>query len=359
MSRAHISKPILDAAGNVRAGASVRVLQPGTLTPLTGPLFAADMGSSTVTNPFIATNGVVDFYLDIPQRVRIGVTVGQEGEVFFEDVDVLEPSTGGGGNGFRKGASNGSVIGGDLDTPATANGIQALTIGDGAVGSGEGSVAVGSQATASGINSVAVGSFAPVDFDDAPVASGDFAIAIGGNATATTHNSTAVGNGAHATGYEATSVGAVANSSGDRPTALGARAQASADKATAVGNAANASGTFSTVAGAQAQAYGNNDTVVGAAARTANGGTDNTILGHGAGTQNGDGSDAVVHRSFIVGAGARVTTDDTGILRADTVEITPSSSGTTPPTALILHDSAGARWKVTVDTTGHLTTTAL
>ena len=105
MTRAHISKPILDAAGNVRSGASVRVLQPGTTTPLTGPLFAADMGSSTVTNPFIAANGVVDFYLDTPQRVRIGVTVGQEGEVFFEDVDVPEPaaadSGGGGGAGVK------------------------------------------------------------------------------------------------------------------------------------------------------------------------------------------------------------------------------------------------------------------
>lgn len=93
MTRAHLSKPILDSAGNVRTGAIVRVLQPGTTTPITDVLYAAGMGSATRTNSFVATNGVVDFYLDVPSRVRLGVTVGQEGETFFEDVDVLEPAT--------------------------------------------------------------------------------------------------------------------------------------------------------------------------------------------------------------------------------------------------------------------------
>jgi hypothetical protein len=90
MARAHLYKPIQDTEGRLRLNAVVRVLQPGTTTPYTSPLYAADSGSSTVSNPFTATSGIIDFYIEDSVRVRLGITVGAEPEFFVEDVDVLE-----------------------------------------------------------------------------------------------------------------------------------------------------------------------------------------------------------------------------------------------------------------------------
>lgn len=99
MTRAHFSRPILEMAGHgvggddvevaLLTGASVAIYQPGTTTPITPPLFISNTGSTTITNPFVCTTGIIDFYLDIPQRVRLGITPVGESETLVEDQDVV------------------------------------------------------------------------------------------------------------------------------------------------------------------------------------------------------------------------------------------------------------------------------
>jgi hypothetical protein len=86
--RAHFYKPIQNLAGDVQPNAVVRVLQPGTTTPITEQIFVGPSGSTEYSQPISFANGIVDFYLDAPKRVRLGVTLPTQAEVFFEDVDV-------------------------------------------------------------------------------------------------------------------------------------------------------------------------------------------------------------------------------------------------------------------------------
>jgi hypothetical protein len=89
--RAHLNRPILDDQGNLRLSATVRVLDAGTINLTATPLFVADTGTATKASTFTVSNGIIDIYTDAPSRFRIGIKVGDEPEVFFEDVDVLEP----------------------------------------------------------------------------------------------------------------------------------------------------------------------------------------------------------------------------------------------------------------------------
>lgn len=92
--RAHLLKTLTDSTGAVLLNSTVRILQPGTTTLLTDTLWSDDTTVTVpVSNPSVIADGVVDFYLDVSQRVRIGVTPSGDSEVFFEDIDVLEPVT--------------------------------------------------------------------------------------------------------------------------------------------------------------------------------------------------------------------------------------------------------------------------
>lgn len=91
MARSHLYKPIQDAQGNLRTNARVRVFDVGTVNPTTTTLFAADTGSTQIANVHVVANGIVNFYTDEPMRFRIGIKVGDEPEVLFEDVDTDEP----------------------------------------------------------------------------------------------------------------------------------------------------------------------------------------------------------------------------------------------------------------------------
>lgn len=91
MSRSHLYKPIQDAQGNLRVGAQVRVFAPGSATLTTVPLYEADTGTAQKNKIFTTSTGIIDFYTEEPARFRIGVKVGDEPEVFFENVDCLEP----------------------------------------------------------------------------------------------------------------------------------------------------------------------------------------------------------------------------------------------------------------------------
>lgn len=74
MPRAHISKVLQNPDGSVMTGASVRVLADGATTNIADALYTTDAGSSTLTNPFTSTDGRIEFYLDNPQRIQIGIT---------------------------------------------------------------------------------------------------------------------------------------------------------------------------------------------------------------------------------------------------------------------------------------------
>lgn len=89
--RAHYQTKIVDSQGNVVIGAQVRLLQPGTTTPITVPVYSNAVTTSTMSNPFTASSGTVTIYVDTSMRVRIGITVGASNEIFVEDVDILVP----------------------------------------------------------------------------------------------------------------------------------------------------------------------------------------------------------------------------------------------------------------------------
>ena len=72
--RAHVRQVLQNPDGSILPGAEVRVLQAGSLTLIADTLWTTDEGSGTLTNPYVCEDGVVEFYLDIPQRVRLGYT---------------------------------------------------------------------------------------------------------------------------------------------------------------------------------------------------------------------------------------------------------------------------------------------
>lgn len=92
MARSHLYRPIQDAQGNLRLNATVRVFDVGLGTLTSVPLYSSSVGTATLPAVFTAANGIIDLYTDEPQRFRIGIKVGDEPEVLFDNVDVLEPS---------------------------------------------------------------------------------------------------------------------------------------------------------------------------------------------------------------------------------------------------------------------------
>lgn len=90
--RAHLYRPIQDSLGNVMGNVTVRVLQPGTVTPVADAIYPSDDPAAVALgNPYTATNGVVDIYMDRPQRVRLGLQSGTDPEFFFDNLDVILP----------------------------------------------------------------------------------------------------------------------------------------------------------------------------------------------------------------------------------------------------------------------------
>lgn len=83
MARAHLFRPITDREGNLLYGATVTVSEADYAIPIGQTLYSGPTGSNTLDNPFTATNGVIDFWLDTPQRVS--VLVQAEGE---DDIQV-------------------------------------------------------------------------------------------------------------------------------------------------------------------------------------------------------------------------------------------------------------------------------
>lgn len=87
--RAHFYRLVVDSQGNLLSDITVRVLEPGTTDPLAVPIYADGDTLTAMANPFTASNGVINFYLDQPRRVRLGITQGSVPEQFYENIDVL------------------------------------------------------------------------------------------------------------------------------------------------------------------------------------------------------------------------------------------------------------------------------
>lgn len=94
MTRAHFYTKVTDDQGNVVPGTQVTIYQPGTLTLLEASLFDNEVGSTTLPNPFVVNDGIIDFYLDRPGQVKVGVRASNGTERTFDDQDVYpDPHT--------------------------------------------------------------------------------------------------------------------------------------------------------------------------------------------------------------------------------------------------------------------------
>lgn len=73
MSRMHLYRPITDAQGNLRAGATVRLIDPDTDSSITDDIFDTPTGSTTLDNPFVCDSGIIDIWFDLPLVLNVGV----------------------------------------------------------------------------------------------------------------------------------------------------------------------------------------------------------------------------------------------------------------------------------------------
>lgn len=89
MSRHHFYRPIQDPLGNLGIGAVVTLLDKDG-NPLADPIYRADTGTEVWANPWTATEGVIDFYLDRIHKVDINVVMSDNTTQTFVDVQVGE-----------------------------------------------------------------------------------------------------------------------------------------------------------------------------------------------------------------------------------------------------------------------------
>ncbi|QDN94868.1 hypothetical protein FNV58_00645 (plasmid) [Streptomyces sp. RLB1-9] len=71
MARAHVMRPITGETGDLLYGAQVTVREAGQSVKVAQPLYAGPTGNDQLTNPFVTANGVIDFWMDEPQRVSV------------------------------------------------------------------------------------------------------------------------------------------------------------------------------------------------------------------------------------------------------------------------------------------------
>lgn len=95
--RAHYQRTIIEPNGDVVPGCTVRVIDwTDKTSTLSATLFADDTSATTKANPFVADDGIIDFYLADPTRVRLGITRPSAGatEYYIDGADVLAPPDG-------------------------------------------------------------------------------------------------------------------------------------------------------------------------------------------------------------------------------------------------------------------------
>ncbi len=81
MARAHLFRPITDREGNLLYNATVTVREVDYSIPIGQPLYASKDGADTLPNPFTAVNGVIDLWIDEPQRMSVLVQHEQTNDI--------------------------------------------------------------------------------------------------------------------------------------------------------------------------------------------------------------------------------------------------------------------------------------
>jgi len=81
VARAHLFRPITDREGNLLYSATVTVREVNYAVPIGQPMYSSSTGDDTLDNPFTAVNGVIDFWLDTPQRVSLLVESADEDDI--------------------------------------------------------------------------------------------------------------------------------------------------------------------------------------------------------------------------------------------------------------------------------------
>lgn len=208
--RAHFNRPLTDRMGNQVDEAVVRLLVAGSTTELIPAIvYSEATGSLTRTNPWNITNGEIDFFLDAPARLQIGITVAADPEELWDNVDVLAVAT----ESTHPGTGTDSTA---IGPGATATGVGSMALGAGTLADADSTTVVGYQASAALAGATAIGAQA-----SAPESG---ALAIGRSALADGLQATALGDGAHSTWDQATAVGAGAQTTRPNQVALGTAA---------------------------------------------------------------------------------------------------------------------------------------
>jgi hypothetical protein len=91
--RSHLLKAATDVNGNLLASSVVAVYQNGTGNTsqalITNPIYSDETSSNLLPNPYTTPDGNINFYLDGPQRVDLGITPPGASPYVIMDVDVL------------------------------------------------------------------------------------------------------------------------------------------------------------------------------------------------------------------------------------------------------------------------------
>lgn len=88
--RAHLYRTATDSLGNVLPNVQVAVYQAGSTQLLDQILYTQNQGSITLPNPFVTSTGVIDFYLDRSQSVKIGLIQGTAQNT-IDNIEVVPP----------------------------------------------------------------------------------------------------------------------------------------------------------------------------------------------------------------------------------------------------------------------------
>lgn len=162
--RAHYYRLLIDTEGNLVSDCTVRVLVPGTTNLIPETLYADDTTATAMANPFLSSDGQVNFYLDQPRRVRLGISAPDTPEKFYENVDVLgiPPAE---TEVFPHEHEDDASASVRLGAGSTVTDDGGTALGDGAT-AGQESTAVGHNATAEHVGATAVGSNAVTTRDN-------------------------------------------------------------------------------------------------------------------------------------------------------------------------------------------------
>lgn len=81
MARSHVMRPITGENGDLLYGAQVTVRESGLSVLIAQPLYADATSGAVLPNPFVASTGAVDFWLEEPQRVSVLVQAGGHSDI--------------------------------------------------------------------------------------------------------------------------------------------------------------------------------------------------------------------------------------------------------------------------------------